>query len=120
MLSVETTRMESTIETTEAVARYARRVEIALEAGFYDLARRVIDEAEVAATSPPAGVTLDTSLAVVGFPIRIVSALEHAGIHTVRDVLSRTRDQLTEIPSIGDGTVRTIVETLQRLLITAD
>jgi DNA-directed RNA polymerase alpha subunit len=102
----------------DIASRFARRVEIALQDGFYDLAHRIIDEAELEFTTPADLVTLDTSLAAIDvLPVRVVNMLERHGIHTVGDALSKTPDQLRQIANFGEHSVQTLIETLRRLPI---
>ena len=98
------------------VGRFSRRIGLALEGGFYDRARAIIDEAEQSTTSPVEAVTLDTSLSsVLGIHPRIASTLERAGIVTVGDALARTPDRLAEIRDLGPKSIRILIDTLRSL-----
>jgi len=101
----------------DAVTRYVTRLELALQDGFFDLARRIIDQAEQSASSSPEPITIYTSLASTTLPMRVIDLLERRGIHTVGDALARTPNELAEIPSVGPGSVQAIVSTLRRLPI---
>ena len=103
----------------ETIDRFVRRLQIALQAQHFDRARRIVDEAETAFTSPAEVVTLDTSLAAIdGLPVRVVGILDASGVRTIGDALRLTPDELAAIPSVGAKSVRQIVETLRRLLTT--
>jgi len=102
----------------DTVSRFVARLEIALQAGHFDLCRRIIDQTELESTTPADAITLDTSLADVGLPMRVVGLLERAGVHSIGDALARTPDQLREIPSVGPNAVREIVATLRASTIT--
>ena len=57
---------------------------------------------------------LDLSLAEIDLPVRTVNCLEDQRIFTVGDLLSRTPQQLLEIPNIGEKTLETIYAALEK------
>ena len=99
----------------DLIGQFTRRIEVLFLHGNFQLAHEVIDQAEVELTSKPEAVSLDSPLADVGLPSRIVSILEAAGVRTVRDALARTPDELREIPNFGAGSVRLLVSTMRSL-----
>lgn len=102
----------------DLVSRFVARVEIALQDRHFDRAHRIVDECELAFTSPPDPITLCTSLAAVDLPMRVVGLLERRGLRTVGDVLRLRPDELAEIPSLGPESVRSIVSTIRELTTT--
>jgi DNA-directed RNA polymerase subunit alpha len=58
---------------------------------------------------------LDLSLAEIELCVRTVNCLEDHGIFTVRDLLASTRQRLLEIPNLGEKTLETIYEALEKL-----
>ena len=102
----------------ESVDRFVRRLEMALADGHYARAHSIVDECERESSSSPDEITLGTSLAATSLPMRVIGLLERAGIVTIGDCLQRTPDELANIPSLGDLSVRTIIKTLRALPIT--
>ena len=98
------------------VGQFSRRVEIALTAGHFDRARRIVDEFEHSATSPVEEITLDSPVSAIdALPIRIASTLARAGIVTVGDAMARTPDELSEIRDLGPKSIRSLIDTLRTL-----
>lgn len=58
---------------------------------------------------------LDSHLSEVGLTVRVVNALEHEDIHTVRDLTQVNREQLEEYGSFGDITIAEIHDLLSQL-----
>ena len=58
---------------------------------------------------------LGLSLAEIGLIVRTVNILEDEGIFTVEDLLTSTREELLKIPNLGEKTLGTIYEALEKL-----
>jgi DNA-directed RNA polymerase subunit alpha len=58
---------------------------------------------------------LELSLAEIGLIVRTVNCLEDEGIFTVEDLLTCTREELLRIPNLGEKTLETIYEALEKL-----
>lgn len=58
---------------------------------------------------------LDRSLAEIGIAVRTVNCLEEHQIFTVADLLSRTPEQLLEVPNLGEKTIETIYTALGKI-----
>ena len=100
----------------DLVGRFARRLELALTAGHFDRARRVIAECEQAATTTPEPITLDSPLSAIdAMPVCVVAMLERADIRTVADAMARTPDELSEIRDLGPKSIRSLIDTLRTL-----
>ena len=56
-------------------------------------------------------------LADVGLPVRIANTLENHSIFTVGDLANLTAENLTQIPNLGDLTIRRCVKLLHELNI---
>jgi hypothetical protein len=100
--------------TQELVGQFARRVEIHLAAGRYEMAHSVIDEARLASLSPDVDkITLSTHLVATSLSVRLVGRLERIGICTIGQLLDR-RDELPLIRGLGESVIGKINEMLQR------
>ena len=58
---------------------------------------------------------LDLSLSEIDLVVRTVNCLEDHGIFTVQDLLNSTPKQLLEIPNLGEKTLETIYEALEKI-----
>jgi DNA-directed RNA polymerase subunit alpha len=58
---------------------------------------------------------LNMQISELHFSVRAKNCLDHASIHTVRDLVTRTEDQLMEIRNFGDTTLTEIQEKLREL-----
>lgn len=58
---------------------------------------------------------LNTTITALNFSVRAKNCLDHANITTVRDLVSKTEDQLMEIRNFGDTTLSEIQEKLREL-----
>jgi DNA-directed RNA polymerase subunit alpha len=58
---------------------------------------------------------LELSLAEIDLVVRTVNCLEDEGIFTVQDLLNCTPDRLLEIPNLGEKTLETIYEALEKI-----
>jgi DNA-directed RNA polymerase subunit alpha len=58
---------------------------------------------------------LELSLAEVDLVVRTVNCLEDEGIFTVQDLLNCTPERLLEIPNLGEKTLETIYEALEKI-----
>ena len=100
--------------TQELAGQFARRVEIHLAAGRYEMAHSVIDEARLASLSPDVDkITLSTHLVATSLSVRLVGRLERIGICTIGQLLDR-RDELPLIRGLGESVIGKINEMLQR------
>ena len=55
------------------------------------------------------------SLSEIDLVVRTVNCLEDHGIFTVQDLLNSTPKQLLEIPNLGEKTLETIYEALEKI-----
>jgi DNA-directed RNA polymerase alpha subunit len=100
--------------TRELAGQYARRIEILLLAGRYEMAHTVIDEARLLSLSPDVDkITTHTHLVATSLSVRLVGRLERIGIHTIGQLLDR-RDEIPAIRGIGENALDAINEMLQR------
>jgi DNA-directed RNA polymerase alpha subunit len=102
--------------TNELAGQFSRRIEIALLASNFDLARAIISEAERTSTATPEVVSLDDHIACLNCSMRVTNALEAAGFKTIREVLAMQRERLMELPNIREGGVAEIMAAA-RLLV---
>lgn len=58
---------------------------------------------------------LNTTITALNFSVRAKNCLDHANIRTVRELVSRTEDQLMEIRNFGDTTLLEVQEKLREL-----
>jgi DNA-directed RNA polymerase subunit alpha len=58
---------------------------------------------------------LDLSLAEIDLTVRTVNCLEEQAIFTVRDLLGCTPERLLEIPNLGQKTLETIYQALEKV-----
>jgi DNA-directed RNA polymerase subunit alpha len=58
---------------------------------------------------------LELSLAEIDLSVRTVNCLEEQGIFTVEDLLKCTRQRLLEVPNLGEKTLETIYDALEKL-----
>jgi DNA-directed RNA polymerase subunit alpha len=58
---------------------------------------------------------LELSLSEIDLVVRTVNCLEDHGIFTVQDLLNSTPKQLLEIPNLGEKTLETIYEALEKI-----
>ena len=58
---------------------------------------------------------LELSLSEIDLAVRTVNCLEDQRIFTVQDLLSRKPEQLLEIPNLGEKTLETIYEALEKI-----
>ncbi len=58
---------------------------------------------------------LELSLAEIGLIVRTVNCLEDEGIFTVKDLLECAPERLLRIPNLGEKTLGTIYEALEKL-----
>jgi DNA-directed RNA polymerase subunit alpha len=58
---------------------------------------------------------LELSLAEVDLIVRTVNCLEEEGVLTVEDLLNCTPDDLMAIPNLGEKTLETIYQALEKL-----
>jgi DNA-directed RNA polymerase subunit alpha len=58
---------------------------------------------------------LNTNISALNFSVRAKNCLDHANIRTVRELVSRTEDQLIEIRNFGDTTLLEVQEKLREL-----
>jgi DNA-directed RNA polymerase subunit alpha len=58
---------------------------------------------------------LDLSLSEIDLIVRTVNCLEEEGIFTVRDLLNCTPERLLEISNLGEKTLETIFEALEKI-----
>jgi DNA-directed RNA polymerase subunit alpha len=58
---------------------------------------------------------LDLSLSEIDLIVRTVNCLEEQSIFTVRDLLNCTPQRLLEIPNLGEKTLETIYEALEKI-----
>jgi DNA-directed RNA polymerase subunit alpha len=58
---------------------------------------------------------LELSLAEIELVVRTVNCLEDEGIFTVQDLLNSTPERLLEIPNLGEKTLETIYEALEKI-----
>jgi DNA-directed RNA polymerase subunit alpha len=58
---------------------------------------------------------LNTTISALNFSVRAKNCLDHANIRTVRELVSRTEDQLIEIRNFGDTTLLEVQEKLREL-----
>ncbi len=58
---------------------------------------------------------LELSLSEIDLVVRTVNCLEDHGIFTVADLLNSTPDQLLEIPNLGEKTLETIYQALEKI-----
>jgi DNA-directed RNA polymerase subunit alpha len=58
---------------------------------------------------------LELSLAEIDLVVRTVNCLEDEGIFTVQDLLNSTPQRLLEIPNLGEKTLETIYEALEKI-----
>ena len=58
---------------------------------------------------------LELSLSEIDLVVRTVNCLEDHGIFTVEDLLNSTPDQLLEIPNLGEKTLDTIYQALEKI-----
>jgi DNA-directed RNA polymerase subunit alpha len=58
---------------------------------------------------------LELSLSEIDLVVRTVNCLEDHGIFTVQDLLSSTPQQLLEIPNLGEKTLETIYQALEKI-----
>ena len=67
------------------------------------------------AKTQEADARLELNLAEIDLASRTVNCLEEEKIFTVRDLLNRTREQLLDIPNIGEKTLETIWVALEKI-----
>ena len=67
------------------------------------------------ARTQTADARLDLSLSEIDLIVRTVNCLEEQGIFTVHGLLQRTREQLLEIPNLGEKTLETIYAALEKI-----
>ena len=58
---------------------------------------------------------LELSLSEIDLVVRTVNCLEDHGIFTVQDLLNSTPKQLLEIPNLGEKTLDTIYQALEKI-----
>jgi DNA-directed RNA polymerase subunit alpha len=58
---------------------------------------------------------LDLSLSEIDLVVRTVNCLEDHGIFTVQDLLNSTPGELLEIPNLGEKTLDTIYQALEKI-----
>jgi DNA-directed RNA polymerase subunit alpha len=58
---------------------------------------------------------LELSLSEIDLVVRTVNCLEDHGIFTVEDLLNATPKQLLEIPNLGEKTLDTIYQALEKI-----
>jgi DNA-directed RNA polymerase subunit alpha len=56
---------------------------------------------------------MNSPISELHFSVRAKNCLDHAGIHTIRDLVTRTEDELMEIRNFGDTTLTEIREKLR-------
>lgn len=60
---------------------------------------------------------LDSHLITFGFNMRLLCALERAGIRTMRQLLSKSIDELSAIPQVGIHSLDEIAKALDRFAL---
>ena len=58
---------------------------------------------------------LELSLSEIDLVVRTVNCLEDHGIFTVQDLLNSTPQELLEIPNLGEKTLETIYQALEKI-----
>ncbi len=74
-----------------------------------------LEEPGVAAAAPQAGDALDKDVDVLELGGRITNLLRNAGVHTVRELVTRGEDELTGAPGFGKKALNEVRERLEAM-----
>lgn len=109
---------------TEIAQQFGIRVTIAIEQCNFELARRIIDEAQEAEHSlgnvavrskKPTRAALALPLTRLRLHTRTVNALEGMGICNVEQLLYTTKDELLTRANIGEKTIKEILNAVEEI-----